>query len=701
MPSRPGAGPCTSPGAGPGPRSWQPRSRDYGRYRSRPDARSQRRPGPEARASMPAHASRSPAPAPSAPPSGPARSGTARRTPPHPPNSPPARHPAPSSFDRWIRAYAGAGRLPVSETSPRKVLEWGNHCAHNLPAAPEAYVRREGLENRLRSVISDDRHRIVSLRGGGGMGKTALALRVLHDLVGGAEDFGFDFVLWFSARDIDLLEPGPRDRQRDVTDVVSMAESFAHLLEAEEPTPDAAVDFLLNEVSATGTEALRYLLVLDNMETFDEPAAVLRQLDDEVRLPSKVLVTSRHDDFQGDYPIRVAGMESREAHQLLISEARRKYCEPQLTEPVRDSLIHATGARAYALKLAVAQIARGTDPQEVQRQIAGRPDILAALFDRSFERLSDEGRFLYLLLGELRRGSDEVPLRAILTSRNRDFELAADDLITMSLGERERWGGSRAMHLVQMAQSHATQSLRGDVDELEISSAATQLRAWLTPSGGGTAVAAFVHNVLLQARESRGDPERTEQLVVIAESAAEAQPELWLDLAAELTDLEFPPDRARAAYKEAAENADYDDGAVWREWAQFESRQGDHEQSLYRAIRAVEADGSNLAYCSSVAGQLAAYISENRDSIPHSRRSFLVSSVRGALEEHRAKGTLSATDFSRLGWLYLIEFSGATNPDRALVEDAQRAALDGLAADDRNQYCASLLKRTREEMAKL
>ena len=49
--------------------SGQPRSRDYGRYRSRPDARSQHRPGSEARASMPAHASRTLAPAPSAPPS--------------------------------------------------------------------------------------------------------------------------------------------------------------------------------------------------------------------------------------------------------------------------------------------------------------------------------------------------------------------------------------------------------------------------------------------------------------------------------------------------------------------------------------------------------------------------------------------------------------------------------------------------------
>ena len=73
MPSLRGAGPCTSRSAGPGLASGQPRWRGYGRYRSRPDARSQRRPRSEARASMPAHVSRTLAPAPSAPPSGPER----------------------------------------------------------------------------------------------------------------------------------------------------------------------------------------------------------------------------------------------------------------------------------------------------------------------------------------------------------------------------------------------------------------------------------------------------------------------------------------------------------------------------------------------------------------------------------------------------------------------------------------------------
>ena len=96
-PTRPGAGPCTSPGAGPGPVSWQPRSRDYGRYRSRPDAHSQRRPGPRLAPACPRTPRAPQLPRPQCPRAAPARSGTARRTPTHLPNSSAYRHPAPQA----------------------------------------------------------------------------------------------------------------------------------------------------------------------------------------------------------------------------------------------------------------------------------------------------------------------------------------------------------------------------------------------------------------------------------------------------------------------------------------------------------------------------------------------------------------------------------------------------------------------------
>ena len=107
------AGRLTGPALEHSRSAWaQPPWRGYGRYRSRPDARSQRRPGSEARASMPAHASRTLAPAPSAPPSRTERRLLAPVRPRHRPASAatpaelPARQPAPASIGGFGRARA-------------------------------------------------------------------------------------------------------------------------------------------------------------------------------------------------------------------------------------------------------------------------------------------------------------------------------------------------------------------------------------------------------------------------------------------------------------------------------------------------------------------------------------------------------------------------------------------------------------------
>ena len=69
--------------------------------------------------------------------------GTARRAPPHPPNAPAARQPAPSSFDRWIRAYVGevGERWP----SPR-----ATRLLFSTRHAPRCPLRRPAAMTRCR-----------------------------------------------------------------------------------------------------------------------------------------------------------------------------------------------------------------------------------------------------------------------------------------------------------------------------------------------------------------------------------------------------------------------------------------------------------------------------------------------------------------------------------------------------------------------
>ena len=101
--------------------SGQPPSRDYGRYRSRPDARSQCRPGSEARASMPAHASRTLAPAPSTPPSRAERRLLAPVRPRHRPAS--AATPAELSASpaaRPVKLRSFAVGMPVTRHPPHR-----------------------------------------------------------------------------------------------------------------------------------------------------------------------------------------------------------------------------------------------------------------------------------------------------------------------------------------------------------------------------------------------------------------------------------------------------------------------------------------------------------------------------------------------------------------------------------------------------
>ena len=306
--------------------------------------------------------------------------------------------------------------LLPSETTARHALVWLDHIAHNLPRQPADFVNRPMLGARLRTLLTDRQHRLITLRGGGGMGKTALALHALWEFIEAGEPFGYDFVLWFSARDIDLLESGPRERLRDVSDVDDVAESFAQLMGEEQLVGQDAVSYMVDQVSDRDGGP-SYLIVLDNLETFESPARIQRVLDESVVLPSKVLLTSRHEEFRGDYPIEVAGMEETEADRLMVEEARRHYAEPRVDRQVRDKIAAATGSRAYAMKLAVAQIGQGLSPRGSHPEhsntfgLAGRAvrSVVRATFRRWTLSVPDAGRCRAFCAGASSKGDCHGP----------------------------------------------------------------------------------------------------------------------------------------------------------------------------------------------------------------------------------------------------------------------------------------------------
>ena len=75
-----------------------------------------------------------------------------------------------------------AAERPPSETEGGVSLDVVGNVWTNLPAVPPDYVRRPRLEAEVEAALANDRHPIVTLVGRGGIGKTALTLRTLHQI---------------------------------------------------------------------------------------------------------------------------------------------------------------------------------------------------------------------------------------------------------------------------------------------------------------------------------------------------------------------------------------------------------------------------------------------------------------------------------------------------------------------------------------
>ncbi len=199
----------------------------------------------------------------------------------------------------------------------------------NLPLQPTPFV---GRERELAEVLALlDSHRIVTLTGPGGSGKTRLALQAAAESVEGYGD-GVWFVSLAPARDPDLIEP-----------------TIARVVGG----PDDLHEFLTGK---------RTLLVLDNLEQLLPGAA-----DIVVRLDARILATSRsrlNVAAEQEFPVPTLPVD--DGGVLFTQRARQ--LQPGF-EP--DATVHEIAERLdglpLALELAAARVKVLTPDQILER----------------------------------------------------------------------------------------------------------------------------------------------------------------------------------------------------------------------------------------------------------------------------------------------------------------------------------------------
>jgi len=585
--------------------------------------------------------------------------------------------------------------FPESETEGGSELDTIGNVFTNIPPKIKIYVSRKNLEREVESVIENDRHPIVTLVGRGGIGKTSLTLKVLYDI---SHKSRYDLIVWFSARDIDLVPTGAKQVRPSILTEREIAKVFRELIGHSEKEKDGkkidSIEYMSSQLRKCDFGPT--LFVFDNFETLRNPHDVYNWIDTNIRLPNKALITSRFRDFKGDYPIDIPGMERDESFQLIEETARELSIENKLSQREKEIIIEEADGHPYIIKILLGEIADKGTFSRPSKLIARRDDVLNALFERTFGTLSPLAARIFMTLASWRSSVPQIVMEATLLRNSYegiDPESAIDQLVRTSLVERTKdaegidnltvplsasifgraklqVAANRALMLddVRFLQSLGASDIKTDNRGLLPRMERLFSDIALKIEHGNTALSEVRPVLEFLARGY------AKTWLLISRLEADSGEEDWEERAAEYLRryLQVEPNGADAQ-------------AAWQELELLYRKQDDAIAGCGAFIRAAEYSDPPLARISSMANWLNSNY-KAKQSLSVDERAAVFLPLASLMEQHITEA--SATDLSRLGWLYL---------NTGDVRRAKEVTELGIERDPMNLHCEKLLERLESQ----
>ena len=590
-----------------------------------------------------------------------------------------------------------AQELPPSETQGLGELTAIKNTFTNVPPVPAGYVSRPDLEYQLKEQIQIvDRHPVITLTGYGGIGKTSLALAVINELME-QSDCPYNLVVWFSARDVDLLPSGPKAVQPKGLSANDFTAEYARLVgyENSRSTNTKCEDLLTSQMSEK--DNFIELFVFDNFETTTSPTELYRWIDTYIRPPNKVLITSRERSFTGDYAVQVSGMSDDECRELIRSTSGPLGISSIITEDYVNQVIRESRGHPYVIKLILGELARAKRVSKVERIIASQDRVLEALFERSYGRLSVAGQRAFLTLCSWRSSVPRIALEAVLLRPQNelmDVNGAIDELLQMSFIEETSFESiesrvelsvplsARLFGRRKLTVSPLRASINADSELL-------QLVGPMNQANDMKGIEPRVRRLFNHAARRISERQITlEEIVPVLEYVSSRVGVGWIFMA-ELID-EFGESDKRSQiigylmkYVENPDSPSHPASQVWKRIADIHSTRGELFLALDALAHVSRQPGASTEDLSDIANQINNLLRSSDTSVlGRDLREVLLRDVADAME--RRIHVLSAGDCSRLAWLYMN-----------LKDDhnARRVANSGLDREHDNYHCQRLLDR--------
>ncbi|MGG0593531.1 NB-ARC domain-containing protein [Priestia megaterium] len=301
----------------------------------------------------------------------------------------------------WIAWQETKKTKRMIETEPTKLFEVQEYYSssirdkvyHNLPS-PEfddtGYIGRKKEIKDLKELLQGNKHQIVSIVGNGGLGKTALTVKVLYDLIDDIDN-EYEAVLWITLK-TRTLSHGEfttlENTVKGIPDLMNQMEKQM-VFNSNKTAEENILEFL---------DSFKTLLVLDNLETInsDEIMGFLKSVPEK----SKVLITSRHGLGELEYKYTLDGLSLNDAA-AYFRELSKYYGlklhelpQPKIKEIVVDNLY----SNPLSIKWFITSLFKGLD---INTLLNNKGDLIEFCMSNVYDKLSDYSkRILQLFLIE-------------------------------------------------------------------------------------------------------------------------------------------------------------------------------------------------------------------------------------------------------------------------------------------------------------
>ncbi|HEY1977678.1 MAG TPA: helix-turn-helix domain-containing protein [Candidatus Baltobacteraceae bacterium] len=324
--------------------------------------------------------------------------------------------------------------------------------ANNLPAEISSFIGREHDVTKVRELLTS--HRIVTLVGPGGVGKTRLALRVAGDLVAARSDGA-----WF-------VDFAPISEASRIPSVIAAGVGLPQSLRLK-----SLIDAL---------RTMTILLVVDNCEHLvgDIALAVNAILRECPNIA--ILATSREPlSTEAERLYRVPTLELNDAVKLFVDRAQGADSRFALDDPGRKTVadicrrldgialaIEIAAARTGVVSLETVALELGEHLNAAigrRRTVVSRQRTMETLFDWSYGLLDERESLVFRRLSVFVGGfSEELAVAICANSKmsKRAVSGALASLVTKSLVQGETDGAAPRYRLLEPVRQYAREKLR-------------------------------------------------------------------------------------------------------------------------------------------------------------------------------------------------------------------------------------------------